>query len=140
MRDFLTKDTGWKIFSLGLAIVIWLTVNSFRDDPTMTIHSLQNWKTRTFSGLPVGVFSLASDVRAFRVHPEFVEVTVEGRPELVDALTDREIHVRVDLSEIESAVDLRQRVEVSMPPGITLVQVVPSHVDVVVPPKEEPAK
>jgi len=43
----------------------------------------------------------------------------------------------VGLSDIVAAQDLRNRVEVSMPPGVALVRVTPSFVDAVVPPKKE---
>jgi hypothetical protein len=39
----------------------------------------------------------------------------------------------VDLTDIQSAGDLRRQVDVSTPPGVTLVMVNPIQVDVIVP-------
>jgi hypothetical protein len=43
----------------------------------------------------------------------------------------------VNLTGIEVAQDLSKRVDVSSPPGVTLVNVEPADVNVVVPPKKQ---
>ena len=87
--------------------------------------------------LPVFVVSAAADVREFRVEPNAVQVTVNGGADVVKALDDKEIEVLVNLTDIESARDLRKRVRVLLPPGVTLVRVVPAEVNVVVPPPKK---
>ena len=140
VRDVITKDAGWKVFSLALAVIIWLTIRPFSDETNRGGNLLATWSTRSFTNLPVVVMSSASDVGEFRVEPSAVLVTVSGRPEVVAALTEREIHVTVDLTEIESARSLRKRIDVATPPGVTFIRATPSQVDVVVPPKRPPEK
>jgi hypothetical protein len=123
MRDLLTKDFGWKLFSLALAVAIWLIVQTIRNE-----------STRTFPNLPVLAVSASADVREFKINPGTVEVAVSGRPDVMAALADKEIHATIDLTDIETARDLRKRVDVSTPPGVTVLRVTPSYVDVVVPP------
>ena len=41
LRDLATKDLSWKLFSLGLATVIWLTVQAVRQGQS------DAWETRT---------------------------------------------------------------------------------------------
>lgn len=137
MRNFLTKDVGWKLFSLALAVGIWFTIHALSRDALTPARPLESWATRTFTDASVLVVSAAADVREFKVHPAAVQVTVSGRPEVMIGLEEKEIRVAVDLTDIEPARDLRKRVDVSVPPGVTVVRVVPAEVDVVVPPKRD---
>ena len=128
MRDWLTKDIGWKIFSVILAIVIWVTVHKIYEEPGAA-------KTRarenTYGDLPVLVVSESADVHDFRVAPATVSVTVRGSPEAMSTLQANEIRATVDLT---TGKELRRKVEISTPPNVTLVSVEPSHVSVILPP------
>jgi len=137
MRDLFTKDLSWKIFSLVLAVAIWLVVRPNGNEPSTLSNPLSASERLTFANLPVFVVSSAADVREFKVNPNVVQVEVSGPPKVVKELEEKDIHVTVDLSDIVAAQDLRKRVEVSMPPGVALVRVTPSFVDAVVPPKKE---
>ena len=131
MRDWVTNDFGWKLFSVFLAVAIWLTVHKIYEEPETA--SGPGGNTVTFGNLPVLVVSAASDVRDFRVAPVTVIVKVSGSPEAMASLQADQIHAVVDLTDIQSARDLRRRVEVSTPPGVTLVSVDPPKVGVIVP-------
>jgi YbbR domain-containing protein len=137
MRDLLTKDVGWKIFSLALAAGVWFTINALRRDTFTPTKPLESWATRSFADVPVLVVSAAADVREFKVNPATVQVTVSGRPEVMTALEPKEVHAVVDLTGVESARDLKKHVDVSVPPGVTVVRVQPTELNVVVPPKVE---
>ena len=133
MRDWVTNDFGWKLFSLFLAVAIWLTVHKIYEEPG-TASGLAGGNTVTFGNLPVLVVSAASDVRDFRVAPATVAVKVSGSAEVMADLQANQIHAVVDLTDIQSARDLRRRVDVSTPTGVTLVSVDPPKVGVIVPP------
>jgi YbbR domain-containing protein len=75
----------------------------------------------------------AADVHTYHVRPEVVSVTVSGSPEAVAVVQANSIRVSVDLTDIESAKDLFRPIDVSMPPGISLVKVSPPRVSVVIP-------
>jgi YbbR domain-containing protein len=127
MRDWLTKDIGWKIFSVILALVVWVTVHNIYQEPgAATARAREN----TYGDLPVLVVSEASDVHDFRVLPATVSVTVSGPPEAMSTLQANEIRATVDMTVGK---ELRRKIEVSMPPSVTLVSVEPSHVSVIVP-------
>lgn len=135
MRDFLTKDLAWKILSLVLATGIYFTLQAVREAGTEPLTPGERRVSRTFVNVPILIVSAAADVRAFTVMPAAVEVTVSGKPDIINQLDEKKIRVTVDLTGIEGAQNLKKLVDVSVPPGVTHVGVVPSEVDVRVPPK-----
>ena len=114
-------------------MAIWLTVHKIYEEPGAASGPAVG-DTVTFGNLPVLVVSAASDVRDFRVAPATVAVKVSGAPEVMADLQANQIHAVVDLTDVQSARDLRRRVDVSTPPGVTLVSVDPTKVGVIVPP------
>ena len=136
LRDLMTKDLSWKIFSIVLATAIWLTVHALSANASKRINPLDGMMTRTFEAVPVLVVSAAADVREFKVNPRFVQVVVSGKPEIVNTLETKQIHVLVDLTGVVEAVDLKKRVDVSMPAGVTFVSALPGEVDIAVPAKK----
>jgi YbbR domain-containing protein len=136
LRHLFLKDFWLKLFSLALAVLIWLTV-SFLVDKDMSLATTLSFNTRerTFFNLPISVLSSAEDVRSFKVSPNEVEVTVQGDPKILKILQNKDIRVMVDLTGIDSARYLRKRIEVSTPAGVTHVLVAPQEVEVIYPPK-----
>ena len=131
VRELIVKDFGWKLLSLALAVAIWLTVKGFSSDSGTQAE-------RIFTDLPAQIVSGTIDARTFRVNPEVVQVTIKGLPEAIKALTEREIHVYVDVSNADSTRNFRKRVEVSTPTRISIVKVEPTEVEVIVPPRPSP--
>jgi len=126
-----------KLFSVGLAVLIWVTVSfAIRNESLQAASVTANLPTRVFY-LPVLVVSAAADVREFHVAPDHIEVTVWGEASNLAQLQDKDIRVMVDLTDIESTRGMTKRVEVSTPPGITLKSVDPGIVQIVVPPKHQ---
>ena len=135
LRDLVTKDLGLKLLSLALSTLIYSTVSIFaiRDPQSLTLPAMppEVW---TVTNVPVLVMSSAADVRQFKISPEKVTVTLQGDPRSVSRLEDSGIRALVDLTGIETARDMRKRIEVSVPAGITPLHVEPTHVWVL-PPK-----
>jgi len=136
MRDWITHDFGWKLFSLFLAVAIWLTVHKIYEEPGAASGLVGGFPV-TFGNLPVLVVSAASDVRNFRVAPLTVKVTVSGPVETMAKLQADQVHAVVNLTDIGLERDLHLPVEISAPPGVTLVSVDPPKVGVIVPPPPE---
>ena len=136
MRDWFTKDLGWKLFSVFLALAIWLTVHKILDEGSSNPAILLGGREETFPDLPVLIVSSAADVRDFHVRPAAVSVTVNGSAGDIARLQPAQIRAFVDLTGIETG-DLRRRVDISMPSGLKLISVEPLEVDVVIPPKKQ---
>ncbi len=132
MRDLFIKDWGWKLFSLFLAVAIWLTVHKIIEEPKESAATASA-NPVTYGNLQILVVASASDVHLYRVVPDTVSVTVSGPPEAIAVLQANQIRVIVDLTDVESAKDFKRRVDVSVPSGIELVSVDPPKVGVIIP-------
>ena len=134
LRNLVAQDFWLKLFSLLLATLTWLAVN-FLLRESSPLAPLVPTDVRTFLNLPVTVMSSAEEVRDFKVSPNQVSVTVQGEARLMQSLQPKDVRVLVDLSGVRASGQLRRQIEVSTPPGISYVQVVPPQVDVLYPPK-----
>jgi hypothetical protein len=135
MHDWITKDFWWKLFSLVLAVVLWLTVYKIREEPV--VPAAVSGVSLTYGSLPVEVVAAASDVRNFRILPAAVAVKVTGPAEVMAVLQANQVRPFVDLTDIVAGRNPKRRVEVSTPPGVTLVSVEPAEVGVLFPPKPD---
>jgi len=139
MRDLFTKDLGWKLFSLFLAAAIWLTVNRILHEASVTVPD-SSARTVIYDNQPVGVVSAAADVRAYRVMPTTVKVTVTGPAAAMNTLQANDIHVTVNISGASLISGRLLPVEISTPPNVAVASIEPDKVLVIVPtlPEKKP--
>jgi YbbR domain-containing protein len=134
MRELLIKDWGWKVFSLLLATAIWFTVHGvLLESATPAAPSVVS--TLTYGELPVTIVSAAADMRNYRLLQAAVSVTVSGPREIIGTLQANQLHATVDLTTITNFNSTKQRVEVSVPAGITVVSIKPEMIGVIPPPR-----
>ena len=127
LRDVILRNFGWKILSLGLAVAIWWSIRPSVDDSGVSV--------RTFDDIAIQIVSSTTDVRAFRVDPEKVSITVQGPADMLNVLNDREIRAFVDLTWADTSQNFSRPLRIATPPGITLMRVDPVEVTVIVPSK-----
>ena len=133
IRAWLVEDLGWKIFSLVLAVAIWLTVHKILLESAVPMENFGG-RPVTYGNLPVFIVATAADVHLYRVAPDSVKITVTGSPEAIGKLQANQIRATVDLTGIDAARELKRNVDISVPAGITVVSVEPAKVGVIVPP------
>jgi YbbR domain-containing protein len=127
-RDILSRNFGWKLLSLALAIAIWVAVKTVSAERG-------NQSERTFLNVPAQIVSGTADVRTFRIEPNEVRVTVKGLPDSIRTLVAREIKVFVDVTGLETTQNLVKQVDVSLPNGVAVVNVEPANVQITIPPR-----
>ena len=132
-RDIFVKDFVWKLISLVLAAFIWYTVHKLI--APQSAGASNDINTVTYDNEPVLIEATAADMHLYHVKPETVSVTLSGPAEIMSVLQANQIGVRVDLSKFDPATAISQPVYVSVPGGVTLINVKPAKVDVIVPPK-----
>ena len=128
-RKWITNDFYWKLFSVVLAVVVWLIVDKIRSGTVATgLLSVSN----TFTNVPVIAVAANADVHQARVQPGSVSITVSGAPSVVATLETNQVHATVDLTGIEVAHNLIRNVDVALPPRVTIIEVDPSVVAVTI--------
>jgi YbbR domain-containing protein len=127
LRHVFLEDFWLKLFSLVLAVVVWLIV-------TFASQKEAGMTPRVFSDLPIRVLSSAEDVRGFRVSPNEVTVTVQGNAKTLQNLRSKDIQAVVDLTGVGAARDLHKPVKVLFPAGVAFLHVAPEEVQVIFPP------
>lgn len=132
-RELFIKDWLWKLFSVLLAVAIWFTVHRVLLQSAVPVTASDTSRI-TYGSLPVALVSGATDVHLYRVVPSEVKVTVAGSQEAIAVLQASQIRVSVDISGFDPVKDLKRDVDVSLPPGITLISVDPAKVGIIPPP------
>ena len=80
LRNLVLKDFWLKLFSLMLAVLLWLAVKVASRKDTGIDQRVSS------KMLPVAILALAEDVHNFRVSPSEVEVTLQGNPKTLQNL------------------------------------------------------
>jgi YbbR domain-containing protein len=135
MRDLFIKDWGWKLFSLFLAVAIWLTVHRILEPEETSLTGRTS--TVTYENLAVHIVASAADVSLYRVTPAVVKVEVSGPPDVMDQLQESQVRAVVDLTgNLTGRAAASGPVNIITPPNVTLVEVEPAVVLVIPPPKQ----
>jgi YbbR domain-containing protein len=132
MRDLITKDLGWKLFSLFLATAFWLTANRILHEKSVP-EADTTVRTVTYDNLPVTVVSAIADVRAFHVAPAAVKIMVAGPAAVMNTLQADQLHATVTVGVGSLASGLLLPVEISLPAQVAVTRVEPDKVLVIVP-------
>ncbi len=141
LRELLLKDFWLKLISFVVAVLIYFTVAfAIRHDVSPIANLALPPQQMTFFNVPVMVVSGAADVHDFRVDPQTVTVTVQGEPRFLQKIETKDIRAMIDLTGIEAGKELRKRIEISTPAGVTHVKVVPEDVKVIFPSASAPAE
>jgi YbbR domain-containing protein len=135
-RNLVVKDFWLKLFSLALAILIWLTVRTLSGETTTSPWLALLGRASDENVVMVPVRMPAGSTQTFSADPAEVQVTLRGDPKILKNLRQQDIRAEVDLTGIESANGLLRPVEVILPQGVAYTHLVPDEVEVRVSPKQ----
>lgn len=125
-RDAILQNFWLKLFSLVLATMIWFAIfgaqNNLRVD-----RPVLGTVTRKLEGVPITVMKSAADLRAFKVEPSAVEITVSGPLAKVQALTPQQVEVFINLTDMNDTVGPTKKILVHLPADIALLGVAPTE-------------
>lgn len=130
-RNLVFKDFWLKLFSLALAILIWLTVyyiihGETSNSPLLAL--IGRPVDETVMTVPVRVPS--SGTQSFSVEPSEVHVTLRGDPKLLRNLRSDDVRAQVDVSGVEAADGMLRPIQMVLPPGIAYTHLSHNEVEV----------
>jgi YbbR domain-containing protein len=130
-RNLVVKDFWLKLFSLALAILIWITVYLSTNGETSNsplLALIGRPPDQTVLKVPVRLPTGAA--QQFSSDPADVKVTLRGAPQDLKALRTQDIQAVVDVTGVESANGLVRPVEIILPKGISYTRLEPETVEV----------
>jgi len=127
-RDYILHNFGWKLASVVVAVLIWLTINSNIEN---SFKLPETHSSATLSRpLPVTARKPPADVRGFVFTPDEVEVTIRADERVLDNLKMSDVDVCVNLLDAPDARSFRRKVVVHTPPNVVVMKVTPDEVAV----------
>jgi hypothetical protein len=136
-RNLVAKDFWLKLFSLALAILIWLTVRfSISGETTASPWLALLGRAPDENVVTVPVHMPPGITQNFSADPADVQVTLRGDPKILKNLRKEDIRAEVDLTGIESANGLLRPVQIILPQGVAYTHLTPDEVEVRVSPKQ----
>jgi YbbR domain-containing protein len=136
-REWITKDLTWKLFSLILAVGLWITIHNLRETPEAAVTPFATVTTLTFTNIPVLAVSTSADVHSAKMVPDTITVKVSGPSDLMKVMQANKLHATVNLTGIDAVRGLPLSVDVSLPLGVAPDMIDPPKVNVTISPPTE---
>jgi YbbR domain-containing protein len=130
MLSRLLHNFWLKIFSLGLATIIWVTVHiGITRDFSLTNPNVAH-PFRMGVPLPVSIITQPGDARVFKISPKQATATIIGEEPIVRRMTGREIKVYVDLTDVKTKGQTNGELHVDVPKDVTIIGLDPAAVQI----------
>lgn len=136
-RDWITKDFGWKLFSLVIAVLFWIAIRRNIGETPSPVMPFSTVDTVVLTNLPVYALSGNADVRNAQLAPNVVTVQLSGPAEIMAMLEANKVHVVVNLTGIDAASGLPLPVDISAPLGVMVDRIDPPKISVTFSPATE---
>ena len=126
LRKYIVDNFWWKLLSLLLASLTWLTIETafqkdqgLRDSPVLTSPS-----HRSFPAIPVTLLTSPLNQNQYLVDPPTVPVEVSGSDADLKKLLEKEIRAYVDVTDARDELKLRRPIQLQVPDGMQATNVV----------------
>jgi len=130
MLSKLLHNFWLKIFSLGLATIIWFAVHSGITGDLALTNPNASRLFRAGLDLPVSIITQPGDARVFKISPKHTTATIVGEEPIVRRMTGKEIKVYVDLTEIKARGQTNGELHVDVPKDVTVTGLEPAAVKI----------
>lgn len=134
-RNIITHNFGWKLLSLLLAALTWLTIETdFRRQERSDAESRQAPVTttshKTFPIIPITLLTAPSNTNRYRLTPETVVVEIGGDQPDLSKLLARDVQAFVDVSDAQDEKQFRRQIQIRIPRDFTVTGIDPTNAGV----------
>lgn len=105
-RELVIKNFWWKLLSLILAALMWLTI---RKDIQPAAGSTI---TRRFETVPVEVRRAAANTNVYQIFPENVVIEMDGPTEFLNQLEPKSVKAYIDLTGLTTEKKAKKQIQV----------------------------
>ena len=116
LRDIVVHNFWWKLLSLLLAALTWLTIETaLKREQVLRQTPVVGSYFRDFPALPVTLLTASTNTNHFRIDPSTASVRVSGPADQLQKLQEPDIHVYIDLSDIGDEKQVRRPIRADVP-------------------------
>jgi YbbR domain-containing protein len=127
-RDYILNNFWWKLLSLLLAALTWLTIKTaFERDQNLRETPVVTESKRSFPAIPITLMTAASNLSGYRVEPATAAIELGGTLAQLSKLQERDIHVYVDVSDAGDEKRFRRPIQVRVPDNIEVTRQSPAY-------------
>ena len=127
-RDLVLHNFWWKLLSLMLAALTWLTIQTALErDRTLKQTPVVSTFSRSFPVVPISVLSSANNTNHYRVDPATALVDISGPADELKKLQEHEIHVYIDVSDAGDEKQFRRNVMAQVPHELRVDNLLPTN-------------
>lgn len=125
-RQLLFGNLWWKLLSFALAVMIWSGAQNLEVRPLASpLHPLG---IRTFQDVPIRVLARPNSGRPVEIKPATAQIDVGGEAPLLHRLGPDDALVYVELPDEPFSGSVTNRLEIRLPPGTKLLNLLPTRV------------
>jgi YbbR domain-containing protein len=129
--DYILHNFWWKLLSLLLAALTWLTIETaFQKDQNLRDSPVTTFSRRGFAAVPVTVLTSLRNTNEFKVDPVTVAVEVGGAFADLSKIQPQDIKAFVDVTEPAAEKQFRRSIQAQVPKDLKVVEIIPASASV----------
>jgi YbbR domain-containing protein len=131
MRDYVLNNFWWKLLSLLLAALTWLTITTAlqREQQLRQTPVVSSFK-RNFLDVPITLLTSPTNTSHFRINPETTSVDISGPADQLQKLQKQDIHAYIDLSDVGDEKVVRRFIKTQVPGELKVDKIEPASTTV----------
>lgn len=131
LRDYIVNHFWWKLLSLLLAALAWLTINALLlKEESLQSSPVVTTSTRPFAMVPVTLLTSPFNTNRFRTYPETVSVDIGGTEGDLKKLQPGQIQAFVNLTDAGDEKQFRKPIQIQVPREFTVKSLTPTNASV----------